>query len=332
MRHARISRIVLPLVGFLVVSTAPLVYSQDNDNGGGMRQIEAGQPPVMIHPTVQVAEHARGQLHSARPTRSKNLYYHGGYNGVGVETAPLVYLVFWGSQWNNNDPSNEASILESFLTGVGGSNWLSTVTQYCQGVPSGTYFCNGGTPAGNSTLFSSAKNVWYDTATAAPSSASQSQIAAEAVRAAAYFGVSDNSSVQYVIASAHGNGPSGFGTSYCAWHSSTSSSAGQIAYTNLPYVTDAGAGCGANFNGLGANAGITIVEGHEMAETISDQYPNTGWLDSGNSEIGDKCAWITSGQGASASTTFPDGSSFPVQSLWSNAFNNDAGGCVLLSN
>lgn len=52
----------------------------------------------------------------------------------------------------------------------------------------------------------------------------------------------------------------GFGTQWCAWHSSTTSSYGNIAHTNLPYITDAGASCGANFNGLGANAGITIVE------------------------------------------------------------------------
>jgi hypothetical protein len=73
-----------------------------------------------------------------------------------------------------------------------------------------------------------------------------------------------------------------------------------VAYTNLPYITDAGASCGANFNGLGPDAGITIVGGHEMGETITDQFPSTGWLDSGGAENGDKCAWISSGQGASA--------------------------------
>ena len=98
---------------------------------------------------------------------------------------------------------------------------------------------------------------------------------------------------------------------------------------HLPYITDAGASCGANFNGLGADAGITIVEGHEMSESITDQFPSGGWLDSSGYETGDKCAWISSGQGASANVTFPDGKTFPVQSLWSNAFNNDAGGCVL---
>jgi len=42
---------------------------------------------------------------------------------------------------------------------------------------------------------------------------------------------------------------------------------------------------------------ITIVGGHEMGETITDQFPSTGWLDSAGAENGDKCAWITSGQG-----------------------------------
>jgi serine protease len=290
-----------------------------------VRNIEEGQPPVVIHATVEAE---RAYAHTARPVKSKNLYYHGGVGGIGVEPAPKIYLVLWGSQWTNNDPSGEAQILENFYTGVGGSSWLNSVTQYCQGVASGTYFCNGaGTAAGNqSGIYAS---VWADTTTA-PSHPTQSQLAAEAVSAAVHFGNTlSSATVQYVIATSHGNSASGFGTQYCAWHSSTSSSYGNIAYTNLPYITDAGASCGANFNGLGPTAGITIVGGHEMAETITDQFPNGGWLDSGGAENGDKCAWISSGQGASANVTFPNGSSFPVQSLWSNAFNKDAGGCVL---
>jgi len=137
--------------------------------------------------------------------------------------------------------------------------------------------------------------------------------------------------VQYVIATAHNNNASGFGTQYCAWHSSTSSTYGNIAYTNLPYITDAGGSCGANFvNGgtAGTTDGITIVEGHELAETITDQFPNGGWLDGSGEENGDKCAWISSGQGASANVPMGN-ATFPVQSLWSNAFNNNSGGCVL---
>jgi hypothetical protein len=239
-------------------------------------------------------------------------------------------LVFWGSQWDNNDPSGETSILESFYSGVGGSSWLNSVTQYCQGLAGGTFFCNGaGTAAGNQTGMLA--GVWADNASAAPSRPRQSQLAAEAVRAAQHFGnttVASNATVQYVIATATKNNSNGFGTQYCAWHSSTSSSVGNVAYTNLPYITDAGASCGANFNGMGPAAGITIVAGHEMAETITDQFPSTGWLDSQGAENGDKCAWISSGQGAAANITLST-STFAVQSLWSNVFNSDAGGCVL---
>jgi len=303
---------------------------------GGLRYLEEGQPAAMVHATVDDMRRFHEANPNARPggqgaSTTSNLNYHGGTGGIGVETAPKVYLVLWGSQWTNNDPSGEAAILNGFFTGVGGSAWLNSVVQYCQGVASGTVFCNGaGTPAGNQ--LNMLAGVWYDNASAAPSKPRQSQLAAEAARAAAHFGNtsgSSNASVQYVIATAHGNNSTGFGTQYCAWHSSTSSSYGNIAYTNLPYITDAGSSCGANFNGLGPNAGITIVGGHEMGETITDQYPSTGWLDSGGAENGDKCAWISSGQGASANVTLSNGSIYPAQSLWSNAFNSGAGGCVL---
>ncbi len=273
----------------------------------------------------------KGTCHHNCGGGSSNLYYHGGTGGVGVETgADRVYLVYWGSQWTNNDPSGEASIQQSFFNGVGGSSWNNSVTQYCEGVSSGTIFCNGaGTAATNPKGVLA--GVWYDNGSAAPSKPSQSQLASEAVNAAGHFGntsASANTTAQYVINTATGNNASGFGTQYCAWHSSTSSTYGNVAYTNMPYITDAGSSCGANFNNLGPDAGITIVGGHEFAETESDIFPSTGWLDGSGSENGDKCAWISSGQGASADITLSTGT-FPVQSLWSNAFNSGAGGCVL---
>jgi serine protease len=298
----------------------------------------AGRPATLGHSSMKLSKPSVMRIFHGKPSRpphgggTNNLSYHGGVGGIGVEPAPKVYLVLWGSQWNNNnDPSGEASLLQNFFTDVGSSSWLNSVTQYCQGVASGTITCGAsGTHAGNpSGIY---VDTWADNVSAAPSHPTQSQLAAEAVKAAGHFTnttASKNASVQYVIATATGNNASGFGTRYCAWHSSTSSSYGNIAYTNLPYITDAGASCGANFNGLGPNAGITIVEGHEMAETVTDQFPNGGWLDGSGEENGDKCAWISSGQGASASVTMKNGGSYPVQSLWSNAFNNNAGGCVL---
>jgi serine protease len=302
-------------------------------DGGGSKTIEAGQPPVSLHATVGGAADARqkSQKFGRHGGGSNNLAYRGGIGGIGVETAPKVILVFWGAQWNNNDPSGEAAILQSFYSNVGASSWLNSVTQYCQGVSPGTTVCNGGTHAGNPAGLLG--KVWYDNASNAPVHPTQAQLAGEAINAAAHFGMttsSSNASVQYVIATATQNNMNGFGTSWCAWHSATSSQYGNIAYTNLPYMTDAGGACGAYFNGLGPNAGITIVGGHEMAETITDQFPNGGWLDGSGEENGDKCAWISTGvQGASATITTPTNLTFPVQSLWSNAFNSGAGGCVL---
>jgi hypothetical protein len=243
-----------------------------------------------------------------------NLFYGGG----PVQPAPAVYGVLWGSQWGS-DPSGEAGILRSFFVGVGGSGWLGTVNQYCQGV--------GSTVCAESTNLT-AGGAWFDSAASAPSHPTQSQLAAEAARAAAHFG---NRSVnaQYIVATSHNHNSFGFGLEYCAYHSTTSAQGATIAYVYLPYITDAGASCGANFNGLGPNAGITIVAGHELAEAVTDPQPSSGWLDSSGAEIGDKCAWISSGQQGAASNIKLSTGTFPVQSLWSNDFNNGGGGCVI---
>ena len=274
------------------------------------------------------ADNGMEVLHGAHVMHIHGAHHRSGgtllsYHGGSIQTAPMVYLVYWGSQWNNNDPSGQAALQQSFFNGVGGSSWNNSVTQYCEGVSTGTTNCgSSGTHVGNQAGVLA--GVWYDNASAAPTSPTQSQLAAEAVRASSHFG-GVTANVQFVINTATGNNSSGFGHQYCAYHSST----GQVAYTNMPYITDAGASCGANFNGLGPKAGITIVGGHEFAESETDPYHNTGWLDGSGAENGDKCAWISSGsQGASADIHLSSGT-FAVQSLWSNAYNSGSGGCVL---
>src|SRR5215469_10736753 len=197
-RYKYASVCLVALLGFLIASrfsnaqepNKPMVYE---GTVGGLRVIEEGQPPVMIHATVEDMKRFREANPHARPgqvqaaSTANDLTYHGGIGGIGVETTPKVFLVLWGSQWNNNDPSGEAAILENFYGGVGGSSWANSVTQYCQGVSSGTVFCNGSdTPAGNPAgVFAT---VWADNASPAPSHPRQSQLAAEAVRAAQHFG------------------------------------------------------------------------------------------------------------------------------------------------
>ena len=303
------------------------------DKPGGYRIIQEGQPAVSIHATKEAMDlyrknEAKKSVSNtiAAATTTNNLKYFGGLGGIGVQTAPKVYLIIWGSQWIGNDPSSEVSTLINFFNGIGGSSWLNSVTQYCQGVANGTTFCNGaGSPAGNQKGMLA--GVWYDTGVTAPTNPTQLDLALETVRAVNYFG-NTSSSAQYVIATAHNNNSAGFGSQYCAWHSWVGTNVGNIAYVNFPYITDAGGSCGANFNGLGSKAGISIVAGHELAETITDPFPALGWTDSNGAENADKCDWIPTGvQGAAAKVTLSTGS-FPVASLWSNKYGSSKGGCV----
>jgi serine protease len=261
------------------------------------------------------------------------------YGGGNVVTAPSIYIVYWGSQWGTssitNDPSGEATLQKNFFSSAYGSGdtYFTSQTQYCQGVAVGTTQCNGAGTAVGHPSSNPVKATWLDSGVTAPRKPSSSQIAAEAVRAASHFGVSGDN-VQIIVDVPHGVVPSGFKTQYCAWHDhTTASGGGDLPYTNFPYVTDAGSGCGANFvatgsSGVnGATEGVTIVGGHEYAETITDPAPSSGWVDPSGAETGDKCAWISSGQGASAVIAL-NGSYFAVQSLWSNNYGGGAGNCV----
>jgi hypothetical protein len=288
-----------------------------------------------------------------------DLNYGGGISGVGVTTgAPRVYLVFWGSQWGSQstnssgnvvlsgDPQAMAPDLQAFMKGLGtgSEQWSGVMTQYCEGVAAGTQTCPASSAHVGYPTSGALAGVWVDESGAAPQTASGHQIGAEAVAAATHFGnttQASNRSTQYVIIFPTGTNPDNYQTGgFCAWHDYTgdstlsgggvvSSPDGLLAFTNLPYITDAGTSCGQNFVNSGSAGtldGVTIVEGHEYAETVTDQFPAGGWTDNTGAENGDKCAWISSGQGASQNITLSTGT-FAVQSTWANDFNGGSGGC-----
>src|SRR2546430_1516637 len=125
---------------------------------------------------------------------------------------------------------------------------------------------------------------------ASPGPGTGPQLAVEAVRAAGHFGNSNaalNRDAQYMIVSPHNTHPDHFfNGSFCAWHDwngdtgleggAATSTVGDVAFTNLPYVPDVGGSCWANLvnsGTAGALDGVTVVSGHEYAETITDQNP-----------------------------------------------------------
>jgi serine protease len=324
---------------------------------GAVPTLEAAQKMADYRAAHPMAAAAAGQ----------NLVYGGAVDNIGVTTGkPRVYVVFWGSQWGaastnsdgntvfptTGDPDQMAPRVQQLLKGIGtqGETWSGVMTQYCEGVPKGSLSCPAsaahvGYPTGGAFA-----GVWVDGAAKAPDAATEQQIGVEAFKAASHFGNTSpslNRTAQYVVVSPHGTHPDGFGPSggFCAWHDWTGDTTltpgpptpptptfGQIAFTNLPYVTDVGASCGENFvNKTGTSGrldGVTIVEGHEYAETISDQNPPGGWVDTGGEENADKCAWISTGTGASANVQFATGS-FAMQSTWANDASSGQGGCIM---
>ena len=223
---------------------------------------------------------------------ANNLTWHGG----PVQTAPKIYVVYWGPKWTTSNP--EYTTLDGFLTAIGGHSWIGIDTQYTG---------SNGAVGNPSSQFAGA---WIDPSSV-PRKPSSSAVGAEAQKAALHFGYG-GVSASYIVAIQSGNDPSGFRTSWCAWHSSESESEGIVSFTNLPYQSDAGASCGAgSVNSPGTYDGVTIVGGHEEAETQTDPQPNSGWLDSSGAEIGDKCAWVSLENN-------PNAGGYPTQPLWDN--------------
>jgi hypothetical protein len=218
-----------------------------------------------------------------------------------VLSAPRVYVDFW--DWTS-DPSGEQPYLTGFLSSVGGTSWLHTVSQY------------GGGWTGNLLA-----GTWSDPRSI-PALPTDTQIQTEAVLAANHFGVVPSANALIVVATPTGHSTVGFGLpppGFCAYHGFDALEP-NITYINLPYTTDAGWHCGEDsVNGAnGTLDGVSITAGHELAETITDPLLNA-WYDAHGYEVGDKCAWTNL---ADISTP---GGSFAVQPLWSNAAN----GCVL---
>jgi hypothetical protein len=69
------------------------------------------------------------------------------------------------------------------------------------------------------------------------------------------------------------------------------------------------------------------VEGHEYAETITDQNPAGGWTDSSGEEAADKCAWIKPGTPGGAFDLKTSTGTYAMQTIWANDGSSGNGAC-----
>jgi serine protease len=314
-----------------LVQTGPRT-AVDLESGAGIHGAlsrSAAEAPPAVQPAGEARAPESGGIPAVTPTPTPsptpipNLSYYGG----PVQTSPKVYAVYWGSQWlaaspaphaspGAGDPYNVRAFSKSFLNAIFGSVWLKDVVQYTQS--------NGqhaGNPAG------AFIGSYTDKSSTLTGTKTYNQTAAEAIAAAAHFGVS-GVNVEIVVFLPTGIGAHNLvlnGGPWCAYHSWVRNSSNQvIPYIVMPYTPDAGANCGANyFSGAGdygALDGVGFLLGHEVAETITDPKVNgtaapTAWTDVDNNEIGDKCEWLDNALDV-------DAGGYPVQSLWNNSRNS----------
>jgi hypothetical protein len=250
-------------------------------------------------PPIAGIHWARGQQPAARPTKSPNLIYHGG----AVMHGTFVEPIFWGVKWSDpNFASDKIGAMQSFFSGVGGSSYAGTNTEYTDG-------------SGRVSSAVSLGATYFDYSTAVTNGNTTGPILAE-VCATISNPVANGYYPVYI------DNPRGHAR-YCAWHSAGTCNNVTVQFAFF-FNLDGDAGCdpedASGLHTQGA-AALANVSGHELSEALTDRHLDA-WYDSNGSENADKCAWSF----GTPLLPFTNGSEWKIQGNWSNAaFNTGAG-------
>jgi hypothetical protein len=239
-------------------------------------------PNVQMHPTGKGwGEAVSGRVDtaakpggSARPTAGITLHTGGVITGT-----PHVYYIWYGS-WGSTDQS----LLTGLASSIGGTPYFNI---------NKTYFDHSNVHVSGLVSYNGSTTDAYSQGPAS-TSLSDTQIL-NVVNAAITSGrlPSDTNGVYFVLTSKDVH-KSGFGTSYCGWHSRATIGGKDIKYgfigdPSLQYPSS----CGAQVTGPNGNSGadaMASIISHELEEATTDPDLNA-WYDSKGQENADKCAW-----------------------------------------
>lgn len=214
----------------------------------------------------------------AKPGAGSNgILYH---NGPVMTGATNVYYIWYGN-WSGNSAT---SILTDLMQNLTGSQIYNINT---------TYYNASNVHVLNSVNYVQSTNDNYSLGTSLSDAGVQS-VVANAINSGKL--PKDTNGVYFVLTSADVRETSGFGSSYCGWHTH-----GTIANSDIKYAfvgdatTQAPTGCIALTAATAPNGnvgadGMASVIYHELSEAVTDPDLNA-WYDRRGNENADKCAW-----------------------------------------
>ena len=286
-----------------------------------------------------------GALAGAAPALASPIYNN---NGPVMSGPNSVYFIWYGNWGTNTNPNTATTLLPQFISNLGGSTYMNILSSYNQ--PSlypdfstqvnfgGSYFVNS-----NSGLYQGAS---LDGTPGSASAASITGIVNAVLTAGGFSGYNPATSV-FDVLTATDTTVSGFQTTFCGWHYSTSF--GQLTTgTQYGFIGDpTSAACefqsvGPN-NNAGADAMASVIA-HEFFETVTDPT-GMSWFDSisltgggntGGYENGDMCNFnfgnnLTLNANGSYSNVTLNNTNYLLQQQWQNQGggpNYSGGACV----
>ena len=260
---------------------------------------------VQMRPTGkgwgEVVSDAHGPISTA--VAAGGITNHG---GPVIASTVNVYLIWYGNNWGTLSGTQARNILTNLAGSIGGTPYYNINKTYA-GVTGAVHYAGSTSVAGGSKKPLSDSNILT--------------IAQNAVKSA-FGNVVDPNGLYFVLTSSEVK-KSGFGTSYCGWHSHASFLGGDMKYSfvgdpSVQYPNN----CGAQVLGPNGNSGgdaMASVFAHELEETNTDPDLNA-WYDSAGAENADLCAWTfgtesTAGNGAKYNVTM-GGSQYLIQQNW----------------
>ena len=241
-------------------------------------------------------------------TTGNKINYNGG--AILLGTTNIYYI------WYGNWDGSSIGILSNFASHIGGSQYFNINTS--------GYFDGTGTSISNSVSFAGSANDSYSQG----HSLNDNSIWLAVTNALSHGSLPiDSNGVYYVLTSGDVQ-VSGFGSSFCGWHSQQTYNNTKIQYAFVGNPAPAQlSACAEQTVSPNANPGadamastvaFTSWEGARVTDPNQD-----GWYDSSGNEVADKCAWTfgstyTAINGSKANMQL-GGKDYLIQQNWVNA-------------